>query len=183
MGTSVNIPHLERLVSRQLRLWENQRRVQTQKARRSENTEPFVHIHRQLGSGGQQLAERLARRLRWQFVDGEHAGPALKDRSRRRVVILSSGNPLGPEAAGGLSIGLVGPLDQRIARIARRQGWSQARARSWLLMRDSNAERGQIADLGLYDLVINRAHASLEAAEAAILVLLHGEGQAHVSAG
>ncbi|MDX1389856.1 MAG: cytidylate kinase-like family protein [Acidobacteriota bacterium] len=70
-------PHIERIIERQMKLWEVGRRLADEggdaaRAALAHLQEgPWVSVSRQLGSGGTDFARRLADRLGWQTFDHE----------------------------------------------------------------------------------------------------------------
>jgi len=188
----VEIPHVERLVSRQLWIWENERRRSDAESTPALVLGPYVAIDREFGCGGERLAGRLARRLGWRLIRQVAGSDRMTPKARReeirrlhalailgRVVFLCGGAAFQLAPESGLRVRLIAPLAQRIRRIARRRGWTNERARRWLAERDGRFQAPELAgwaadpgDPSTCDLVLNRAHSSLEAAEEAIVALL-----------
>jgi cytidylate kinase len=77
MASKIEPPHLAKLLDRQAHLWQIRQRATEEggEAARRELAHlkegPWVSVSRQLGSGGDDLARRIAERLDWQVYDKE----------------------------------------------------------------------------------------------------------------
>lgn len=205
-----------------------------------------ITISREYGSGGGEIAARLAQRLGWRLVDHEvvvrvaqelHVSeaeaaehderaeglvetllrnmqlmgpvmpayssstslwgnePQLYREALRRVVeaaahaghvviVGRAGQVLLADHRDVLHIRVVAPLPQRIAYVARREGFAEPEARSRILLKDRDRERylqmqhhRQPNDPELYDLVINTGVLDLESAVDLICLALQRKAQ------
>ncbi len=65
-----NVPGIDQLVSRQVSAWLEDQKARSTSGKAAESRPgPYVTISRQVGSGGESLARRLAERLGWTFYD------------------------------------------------------------------------------------------------------------------
>jgi len=83
-----SLPEVEKILERQGRAWEMQQRAAREGRRAATREGPWVSVSKQFGSGGVDLARRLAGELGWQVFDKQILS-AIAEHTDSREVILS----------------------------------------------------------------------------------------------
>lgn len=85
-----NTVHWERMISRQAKLWEATRKAaKIKEAAPEKQMGPYISVSREFGSGGLEVAKRLAERLGWQLYDQELVDFIATEAKVRRDVVES----------------------------------------------------------------------------------------------
>lgn len=231
MNVHVEIPQIQQIVARQIALWESERRAgEGERSDKSHPPGPYLTVSRQHGSGGAELAQRVARRLGFDLLDralleqmaerakveasamervesgphdrlreaiqltldrtypGHHAylkclvAVVSSAAARGRVVMLGRGAHLVLPPDRGLRVRVLAPVELRIERVMHHRGCDRREASRWV----READEGQAAlvrsllhrdldDPLAYDVVLNTADLSLEAAEECVLAALRAK--------
>lgn len=94
--------HLERILDRQASLWEMRRRLSTERDAEERQAlshlpeGPWITISKQLGSGGVELAARVAQRLGWQVFDKQILEAIAREtHTRERILSRLDGRAVG----------------------------------------------------------------------------------------
>ncbi len=160
-----------------------------------------ITISREYGSGGGEIAARLARQLGWQLIDHaviEQTARELEvyetevekhdeeyvESTRSSILdrILEQLAPSAPMTGGGGVVRVVAPLEERVAYVVRREGLDTEAARRRVQAKDQARTRYMLTqykcqheDPHLYDLVINTAVLDLDSAVNQICLALEGK--------
>jgi cytidylate kinase len=231
MSVHFEIPQIQQIVARQIALWEAERRAgEDDRPIAARPPGPYLTVSRQHGSGGAELAQRLARRLAFDLLDralleqmaeranvqasamervelgphdrlreaiqltldrtypGHHAylkslvAVVSSAATRGRVVMLGRGAHLVLPPERGLRVRVLAPVDQRIERVMQQRACDRREAMRWVRQADesqaalvSSVLHRELDDPLAYDLVLNMAHLSQQAAEECVLAALHAK--------
>jgi CMP/dCMP kinase len=129
-----------------------------------------ITISREYGSGGGEIAARLAHHLGWQLID---------------IVIIGRGSQvLLAQRRDVFHVRIVAPLEQRIAYVMRREGLDRAAAQSHIQLKDRDRVRylqkhyrEHPADAHLYDIMVNTSMLDLESAVDVLVFALERQAQ------
>jgi cytidylate kinase len=219
-----------RLADQRVREWtlhldaERRQQQKTATAPLPGSVQPYVTLSREAGTGGAEIALRVAEQLGWECLHREmldeiarrfnlpRAMVGLADESTSNWLVEMFGKWLDPRlvthseyivhlgqvvllaarhsskvfvgrgaqfflpADRGVSVYIVAPLPMRIKRIREVRQCSEAEAKKYIAESDRSRHdliksyfNHQIGDPHLYDLIINRAHVSVEMAAAMIV--------------